>query len=151
MLVFHTTELQDLKTQDKTSSCHTEVSAVVTDGLVGQMIRSANRKHLQTRRLCLVRQVAAVCRGMMLEISALRAQVARLQQEKSSLEEQLGLRFKERYDPLVRHLLATCIQLKVRKVQACCPCASCCINDSVALCVSLRPGSVSATCRWSRM
>lgn len=65
---------------------------------------------------------------MMLEISALRAQVARLQQEKSTLEEQLGLRFKERYDPLVRHLLSTCIQLKVRKVNASGPCASCCIR-----------------------
>lgn len=103
-------------------------------------------------RLCLVRQVAAVCRGMMLEISALRAQVARLEQEKSSLEEQLGLKFKERYGPLVRHLLSTCIQLKVSKVKACYPCAplSHC-RPASALCASLRPGSVSATCRWSRM
>ncbi|XP_055361944.1 uncharacterized protein si:ch73-242m19.1 isoform X2 [Betta splendens] len=54
------------------------------------------------------------CRGMMLQISALQAQVAQLQEEKRSLEEQLGLRFKERYDPLVRQLFATCIQMKGR-------------------------------------
>lgn len=50
---------------------------------------------------------------MMLEISALQAQVAQLQEEKHSLEEQLSLTFKERYDPLVRQLFSTCIQLKV--------------------------------------
>lgn len=64
-----------------------------------------------------VRQVTAVSRGMMLEISALRAQVAHLEQEKNTQEEQLGLKFKERYDPLVRHLFSTCIQLKVRKLK----------------------------------
>lgn len=57
--------------------------------------------------------MAAVCRGLMLEVSALRARVAHLEQEKSSLAEKLGLTFKERYDPLVRHLFSTCIQLKV--------------------------------------
>ena len=60
-----------------------------------------------------VRQVAAVCRGLMLEVSALQARVAHLEQEKSSMEEKLSLTFKERYDPLVRHLFSTCIQLKV--------------------------------------
>lgn len=60
-----------------------------------------------------VRQVAAVCRGMMLEISALQAQVAHMEEEKRTLEEQLSLKLKERYDPLVRHLSSTCIQLKV--------------------------------------
>ncbi|XP_073339210.1 uncharacterized protein [Pagrus major] len=59
-------------------------------------------------------EVAAVCRGMMLEVSALQARVAHLEQEKSSLEEKLSLTFKERYDPLVRHLFSTCIQLKAR-------------------------------------
>ncbi|TKS86998.1 Coiled-coil domain-containing protein 162 [Collichthys lucidus] len=60
------------------------------------------------------KEAAAVCRGMMLEISALKAQVAHLEQEKSFLEERLSLKFKERYDPLVRHLVSTCIQLKAR-------------------------------------
>ncbi|XP_019133387.2 uncharacterized protein si:ch73-242m19.1 [Larimichthys crocea] len=60
------------------------------------------------------KEAAAVCRGMMLEISALQAQVAHLEQEKSFLEQRLSLKFKERYDPLVRHLVSTCIQLKAR-------------------------------------
>lgn len=50
---------------------------------------------------------------MMLEISALQARVAHLEDEKSSLEGHLALRFKERYDPLVRQLFSTCLQLKV--------------------------------------
>uniref|UniRef100_A0A3B4WDJ1 Uncharacterized protein n=1 Tax=Seriola lalandi dorsalis TaxID=1841481 RepID=A0A3B4WDJ1_SERLL len=57
----------------------------------------------------------SLCRGMMLEISALQARVAHLEEEKRSLEEELGLRFKERYDPLVRQLFSTCIQLKVKR------------------------------------
>ncbi|XP_068195776.1 coiled-coil domain-containing protein 162-like [Antennarius striatus] len=59
-------------------------------------------------------EVLAVCRGMMLEVSALRVRVAQLEQEKETLEEQLSLKFRERYDPLVRHLYCTCIQLKAR-------------------------------------
>uniref|UniRef100_A0A8C3G8T4 Uncharacterized protein n=1 Tax=Cyclopterus lumpus TaxID=8103 RepID=A0A8C3G8T4_CYCLU len=57
-------------------------------------------------------QVDVACRGMMLQISALQTRVAHLEDERRTLEEQLGLRFKERYDPLVRHLFSTCIQLK---------------------------------------
>lgn len=60
-------------------------------------------------------QVAGLCGGMMLQISDLRAQVARSEQEQKTLEEQLSLKFRERYDPLVRHLYCTCIQLKVRR------------------------------------
>ncbi|XP_025756859.1 uncharacterized protein si:ch73-242m19.1 isoform X3 [Oreochromis niloticus] len=60
------------------------------------------------------KEVADLCRGMMLEVSALRAQVVHLEEEKINLEEQLGLKFKERYHPLVRHLFSTCIQLKAR-------------------------------------
>nr|XP_019953455.1 PREDICTED: transmembrane protein FLJ37396 [Paralichthys olivaceus] len=59
------------------------------------------------------KEVSVLCRGMMLEISALQARVAHLQEEKRSLEERLSLRFKERYDPLVRHLFSTCLQLKL--------------------------------------
>lgn len=58
-------------------------------------------------------QVADSCREMMLEISGLQARVAHLEEEKKTLEKQLSLRFKERYDSLVRHLYSTCIQLKV--------------------------------------
>ncbi|XP_074517834.1 coiled-coil domain-containing protein 162-like [Sebastes fasciatus] len=60
------------------------------------------------------KEVDVVCRGMMLEMSALQARVAHLEEEKRTLEEQLGLKFKERYDPLVRHLFSTCIQLKAQ-------------------------------------
>ncbi|XP_076013619.1 coiled-coil domain-containing protein 162-like [Genypterus blacodes] len=58
------------------------------------------------------KEVAILCRGMMSEISALRARVAHLEEEKKSSEKRLGLQFKERYDPLVRQLFSTCIRLK---------------------------------------
>ncbi|XP_029349013.1 coiled-coil domain-containing protein 162-like [Echeneis naucrates] len=59
-------------------------------------------------------EVAGFCRGMMKDISGLQARVAHLEEQKLSLEEELGLRLKERYDPLVRQLFSTCIQLKAR-------------------------------------
>ncbi|XP_008289483.1 coiled-coil domain-containing protein 162 [Stegastes partitus] len=58
------------------------------------------------------KEVADLCRGMMLEVSGLQARVAQLEEEKKTLEEQLSLKFRERYNPLVRHLYSTCIQLK---------------------------------------
>uniref|UniRef100_A0A3Q3K4T7 Coiled-coil domain-containing protein 162-like n=1 Tax=Monopterus albus TaxID=43700 RepID=A0A3Q3K4T7_MONAL len=61
-----------------------------------------------------IEEVSVLCRGMMLEISALQAQVAHLEEERTSLEEQFSLKFKERYDLLVRQLFSTCIQLKAR-------------------------------------
>ncbi|KAF7666918.1 hypothetical protein LDENG_00087360 [Lucifuga dentata] len=60
------------------------------------------------------KEVAASCRGMMLAISALQARVAHLEEEKKNLEKQYSLKFKQRYDPLVRELFSTCIQLKSR-------------------------------------
>ncbi|KAM3595187.1 uncharacterized protein V6R79_019853 [Siganus canaliculatus] len=60
------------------------------------------------------REGAAECREMMLEISALKARVVYLEKEKSAAEEQLSLQFRERYEPLVRHLFTTCIQLKAK-------------------------------------
>ncbi|XP_047197601.1 coiled-coil domain-containing protein 162 isoform X2 [Hippoglossus stenolepis] len=71
-----------------------------------------NLKDSQTSNI--YKEVSVSCRGMMLEISVLQARVAHLQEEKRSLEERLSLKFKERYDPLVRHLFSTCLQLKVR-------------------------------------
>lgn len=64
------------------------------------------------RTFC-VWQVASVCRDMMLEMSALQAQLSQLHQERKTLEEEVTLRLRERYDPLVRGLFSTCIQLKV--------------------------------------
>ncbi|XP_074547863.1 uncharacterized protein LOC141806315 isoform X3 [Halichoeres trimaculatus] len=60
------------------------------------------------------KEVSAVCRGMMLEISALQAQVAHLEEKERSQERRLGLKFREQYEPLIRHLCSTCIQLKGR-------------------------------------
>ncbi|XP_072221575.1 coiled-coil domain-containing protein 162 [Leuresthes tenuis] len=60
------------------------------------------------------KEVADICGGMMLEISGLQARVAQLGEEKRTLEEQLSLKFRERYDPLVRRLFSACIQLKAR-------------------------------------
>lgn len=59
-------------------------------------------------------QASGSCRHMMLEISALQARVAHLEDEKHSLEEKLCLKFKEHYDHVVRQLVSTCVQLKVR-------------------------------------
>ncbi|XP_053192243.1 uncharacterized protein si:ch73-242m19.1 [Scomber japonicus] len=68
----------------------------------------------QTQLLYQREQVAVLCREMILEISALQARVAQLEEEKRSLEQKLSLKFKERYDSLVRQLFSTCIQLKAK-------------------------------------
>lgn len=49
----------------------------------------------------------------MLELSTLRAQNAQLEQQYQSLEQQLSLKYKQRYDSLVRQLFSACIQMKV--------------------------------------
>ncbi|XP_062296819.1 uncharacterized protein si:ch73-242m19.1 [Scomber scombrus] len=66
----------------------------------------------QTQLLYQREQVSVLCREMILEISALQARVSQLEEEKRSLEQNLSLKFKERYDSLVRQLFSTCIQLK---------------------------------------
>ncbi|KAM6968645.1 coiled-coil domain-containing protein 162 [Tautogolabrus adspersus] len=72
-------------------------------------------KHLQTSQASSSqKKVSDVCRGLMLEVSALQAQVAHLEEEKRAQEERLSLKFKERYEPLMRHLCSTCIQLQGR-------------------------------------
>ncbi|KAM7376223.1 hypothetical protein PAMP_005966 [Pampus punctatissimus] len=68
----------------------------------------------QTQLLYQKEQVAVLYRGMILEMSALQVRVAHLEEEKRSREQKLSLKFKERYDPLVRQLFSTCIQLKAR-------------------------------------
>ncbi|XP_052476177.1 uncharacterized protein si:ch73-242m19.1 [Carassius gibelio] len=60
------------------------------------------------------RKVADVCRGMMVEITALRARVSQLEEEKRSLEQHLNLKHRERYDTLVHQLFSTCLLLKSR-------------------------------------
>ncbi|XP_016401411.1 uncharacterized protein si:ch73-242m19.1 [Sinocyclocheilus rhinocerous] len=60
------------------------------------------------------RKVADVCRGMMVDITALRARVSQLEEEKRSLDQHLNLKHRERYDTLVRQLFSTCVLLKSR-------------------------------------
>ncbi|KAL1257483.1 hypothetical protein QQF64_010727 [Cirrhinus molitorella] len=60
------------------------------------------------------RKVADVCRGMMVDITALRARVRQLEEEKRSLDQHLNLKHRERYDTLVRQLFSTCVLLKSR-------------------------------------
>ncbi|KAI7805082.1 putative transmembrane protein FLJ37396, partial [Triplophysa rosa] len=60
------------------------------------------------------RKVAEVCREKMVEITALRARVAQLEEEKRSLDHHLNLKHRQRYDSLVRQLFSTCILLKSR-------------------------------------
>ncbi|XP_058604874.1 uncharacterized protein si:ch73-242m19.1 isoform X3 [Onychostoma macrolepis] len=60
------------------------------------------------------RQVADVCRGMMADITALRARVCQLEEEKRSLDQHLNLKHRERYDTLVHQLFSTCVLLKSR-------------------------------------
>uniref|UniRef100_A0A3Q0RLX4 Coiled-coil domain containing 162 n=1 Tax=Amphilophus citrinellus TaxID=61819 RepID=A0A3Q0RLX4_AMPCI len=70
--------------------------------------------------LCFINpQVANLCRGMMLKISGLQAQVAHLEEEKRTLEDQFSLKFKERYNPLVQHLFSTCIQTGLDLLNIC--------------------------------
>ncbi|XP_051501950.1 coiled-coil domain-containing protein 162-like [Myxocyprinus asiaticus] len=57
-------------------------------------------------------KVAEVCREMMVEITALRARVTQLEEERRSLDQHLNLKHRERYDTLVRQLFSTCILLK---------------------------------------
>uniref|UniRef100_A0A3Q3EGF0 Uncharacterized protein n=1 Tax=Labrus bergylta TaxID=56723 RepID=A0A3Q3EGF0_9LABR len=72
-------------------------------------------KHLQTSQTSSSqKEVSDECRGLMLEVSALQAQVAHLEERKRAQEERLSLKFRERYAPLVRHLCSTCIQLQGR-------------------------------------
>ncbi|XDV42765.1 hypothetical protein PO909_011377 [Leuciscus waleckii] len=60
------------------------------------------------------RKVADVCRGMMIDITALRARVSQLEEEKRNLGQHLNLKHRERYDTLVRQLFSSCVLLKSR-------------------------------------
>lgn len=56
-----------------------------------------------------------MCRGMMVDITALRARLSQLEEEKRSLDQHLNLKHRERNDKLVRQLFSTCVLLKVCK------------------------------------
>uniref|UniRef100_A0A8C7S3Q8 Si:ch73-242m19.1 n=1 Tax=Oncorhynchus mykiss TaxID=8022 RepID=A0A8C7S3Q8_ONCMY len=59
-------------------------------------------------------EVSGLCRGMMLQTTALRTRVTQLEEEQRGLEQQISLKYRQRYDSLVRQLFSTCIQLKAR-------------------------------------
>uniref|UniRef100_A0A674BR80 Coiled-coil domain containing 162 n=1 Tax=Salmo trutta TaxID=8032 RepID=A0A674BR80_SALTR len=59
-------------------------------------------------------EVSGLCRGMMLQTTALRTRVTQLEEEQRDLEQQISLKYRQCYDSLVRQLFSTCIQLKAR-------------------------------------
>ncbi|KTG43480.1 hypothetical protein cypCar_00011985 [Cyprinus carpio] len=78
----------------------------------GQDVKELEAKEMQASDP--YRKVADVCRGMMVDITALRARVSQLEEEKKSLEQHLNLKHRERYDTLVRQLFSSCLLLKSR-------------------------------------
>ncbi|XP_063079958.1 uncharacterized protein si:ch73-242m19.1 [Engraulis encrasicolus] len=59
-------------------------------------------------------KVTGVCRGLMVEVTALRCRLVHLEEEHRGLRQQLTLQHRQHYDTLVRQLLTTCLQLKSR-------------------------------------
>ncbi|KAK6307562.1 hypothetical protein J4Q44_G00227100 [Coregonus suidteri] len=59
-------------------------------------------------------EVSGLCRGMMLQTTALHTRITQLEEEQRGLEQQISLKYRQCYDSLVRHLFSTCIQLKAR-------------------------------------
>uniref|UniRef100_A0A671N482 Uncharacterized protein n=1 Tax=Sinocyclocheilus anshuiensis TaxID=1608454 RepID=A0A671N482_9TELE len=78
-----------------------------------QLLYQREQVHLHYLLFC-VSFVADVCRGMMVDITALRARVSQVEEEKRSLDQHLNLKHRERYDTLVRQLFSTCVLLKSR-------------------------------------
>uniref|UniRef100_UPI00403A150E coiled-coil domain containing 162 isoform 2 n=1 Tax=Danio rerio TaxID=7955 RepID=UPI00403A150E len=77
-----------------------------------QDVKELEAKNLQSSDP--YRKVSDVCRGMMLEITALRAKVNQLEEEKRNLDQHLNLKHRERYDTLVHQLFSSCLLLKAR-------------------------------------
>ncbi|KAL2098870.1 hypothetical protein ACEWY4_005350 [Coilia grayii] len=59
-------------------------------------------------------KAAGLCRGLMVELTALRCRLAHLEEERRTLTQQLSLEHRQHYDTLVRRLFTTCLQLKSR-------------------------------------
>uniref|UniRef100_A0A8C7CRC1 Uncharacterized protein n=1 Tax=Oncorhynchus kisutch TaxID=8019 RepID=A0A8C7CRC1_ONCKI len=73
-----------------------------------------NLEASQSQTINLYSEVSGLCRGMMLQTTALRTRVTQLEEEQRGLEQQISLKYRQRYDSLVRQLFSTCIQLKAR-------------------------------------
>uniref|UniRef100_A0A8C3BZZ1 Coiled-coil domain-containing protein 162 n=1 Tax=Cairina moschata TaxID=8855 RepID=A0A8C3BZZ1_CAIMO len=57
-------------------------------------------------------QIAGLSHGMIMEITALRAQVADLEEENLSLKEKIRKEVRDEYESLVQNLFVTCVHLK---------------------------------------
>ncbi|GAB0186452.1 hypothetical protein GRJ2_001110500 [Grus japonensis] len=57
-------------------------------------------------------QIVGPCHGMIMEITALRAQLADLEEENLGLKEKIRKEVRDEYESLVRNLFATCVHLK---------------------------------------
>ncbi|KAJ8353263.1 hypothetical protein SKAU_G00208300 [Synaphobranchus kaupii] len=59
-------------------------------------------------------QVAELCRGIMMEITALRTRLVHMEEDRRGLQQKLNSKHQHHYDSLVRQLFSSCIQLKAR-------------------------------------
>ncbi|KAM6207430.1 coiled-coil domain-containing protein 162-like [Sarcoramphus papa] len=57
-------------------------------------------------------QIVGLCHGMIMEITALRAQLADLEEENLGLKEKIRREVRDEYESLVRNLFVTCVHLK---------------------------------------
>uniref|UniRef100_A0A8C8BHK6 Coiled-coil domain-containing protein 162 n=1 Tax=Otus sunia TaxID=257818 RepID=A0A8C8BHK6_9STRI len=66
----------------------------------------------QRRLLYQKEQIVGLCHGMIMEITALRAQLADLEEENLGLKEKIRKEVRDEYESLVRNLFVTCVHLK---------------------------------------
>ncbi|XP_074720687.1 coiled-coil domain-containing protein 162-like [Strix uralensis] len=59
-------------------------------------------------------QIVGLCHGMIMEITALRAQLADLEEENLGLKEKIRKEVRVEYESLVRNLFVTCVHLKLQ-------------------------------------
>ncbi|NXS48497.1 CC162 protein, partial [Balaeniceps rex] len=57
-------------------------------------------------------QIVGMCHGMIMEITALRAQLADLEEENLGLKEKIRKEVRDEYESLVRNIFVTCVHLK---------------------------------------
>ncbi|NXX75937.1 CC162 protein, partial [Urocolius indicus] len=57
-------------------------------------------------------QIVGLCHGMIMEITAVRAQLADLEEENLGLKEKIRKEVRDEYESLVRNLFVTCVHLK---------------------------------------
>ncbi|XP_076156269.1 coiled-coil domain-containing protein 162-like [Alosa pseudoharengus] len=77
-----------------------------------QDVKNLEEYHIQSSDP--LSKAAALCRGLMVEMTALRAQLAHVEEERNTLQQQLRAQHRLHYDTLVQRLFTTCLQLKSR-------------------------------------